>query len=297
MHLHRPLAYYFKYPLSTFKLMVKLLYEISSSDSTPKSMAQDLKEINEIIRRYDLGTHYNFEGLILTKKKFNLDLFFNVVYPHLNGLHYTIPEVKYFYKSLKKRWKSLMFYSNNPLFLVNKKGIIAHGATYFMNSCRIEKNDVVIDLGATPGDFGALAICSGAKKVYCFDKNIDSSISETAKLNENKIEMISSYVSDIHHDGFSTTLDIFAGKIGDEKIGFIKMDIEGAEIEAINGARKVIAAHHPKMAICVYHDYSHLKRIKRMIKSTNPHYKFETIGPVLYCIPVGNDFNRVQIKY
>ena len=297
MHLHRPFAYYFNYPVSTIKLMVKLFYEISFKDKTPQSMPQDLKEINEIIRTYDLGTHYNFKGLILTKQKFNLDLFFNVVYPHLNGLNYTIPEVSNFYKSLKKKWKSLMFYSDNALFLVNKKGIIAHGVTYFMDTCRVEKDDVVIDLGATPGDFGALAICSGAKKVYCFDKNIDSSIKETAKLNEDKIEIISSYVSDNHHDGISTTLDIFASKMGAEKIDFIKMDIEGAEIDALNGARKVIAGHHPKMAICVYHDYSHYQRIKRTIKRINPHYKFETLGPVLYCIPVVKDFTQGQIKH
>jgi len=286
MQLHRPLDYYSKYPLSTLKLMVKLFYEIGFNESIPKSMPQDLKEINEIIKGYDVGTHYNFKGIILTKQKFNLDLFFNVVYPHLNGLKYNIPEVKGFYKSLKKKWKSLNFYSDNALFLVNTKGIIAHGVTYFMNACRIEKDDVVIDLGATPGDFGALAICYGAKKVYCFDKNIDSSISETAKLNEDKIEIISSYVSNKYQEGFSTTLDIFAEGTGTEKINFIKMDIEGAEVDAIYGAKKVIAEHHPKMAICVYHDYSHYKRIKQTIKNINPHYRFETLGPILYCTPV-----------
>lgn len=285
MKLHRPLAYYFTYPFSTLKLMVKLFYEISLKNSTPKSMNQDLEEINKIKIEYDLGSHYNFKGLILSKKGFSLDLFFNVVYPHINELNYNITEVKHFYKSLKKKWKSLMFYSDNPLFLINRKGIIAHGATYFMNSCRVEKNDVVIDLGASPGDFGALAICYGAKKVYCFDKNIDFGLSDTAKLNHNNIEIISSYVSNYHKEGFCTTLDKFSLKIASEKINFIKMDIEGAEIDAIIGAKKVIAEHKPKMAICVYHDYSHYKRIKKTIKNINPNYKFETLGPVLYCIP------------
>lgn len=285
MHLHRPLGYYFKYPLSTVKLMAKLIYELSPKNSVPPSKTQDLKEINQIISQYDLGTHYNFKGLILTKDKFNHDLFFNVVYPHLKGLKYQRLEVKSFYKSLKKKWKSLMFYSTNPLFLINKKGIIAHGVTYFMNSCRIEKDDLVIDLGAAPGDFGALAIFHGAKKVYCFDIKTDSSLIDTSKLNDNKIVSISSYVSDSHKEGFSTTLDHFASQLGAEKINFIKMDIEGAEIEAINGAKKVIATHQPKMAICVYHDYSHYHRIKNTIKKINPRYKFETLGPVLYCMP------------
>lgn len=286
MHLHRPLGYYFKYPSSTLKLMAKLIYETMVKNTVPPSKTQDLKQINEIISHYDQGTHYDFKGLILTKEKFNLDLFFNVVYPHLSGLKYHPSEVKAFYNSLKKKWKSLMFYSANPLFLVNKKGIIAHGATYFMNECRIEKNDIAIDLGAAPGDFGALAVCHGAQKVYCFDIKTDSSLLHTSQLNDHKITSISCYVSDYHKQGFSTTLDHFAGEMGSQRINFIKMDIEGAEIEAINGAKKVIGEHKPKMAICVYHDYSHYSRIKHAIKKISPGYKFETLGPVLYCTPV-----------
>jgi hypothetical protein len=53
MKLHRPLAYYFKYPFSTLKLMVKLFYEISLKNNTPKSMNQDLEEINKIKIEYD----------------------------------------------------------------------------------------------------------------------------------------------------------------------------------------------------------------------------------------------------
>lgn len=289
MHLHRPLGYYFKYPLSTLKLMVKLIYELMVKNTVPPTKTKDLQQINEIIAQYDLGTHYNFNGLILTKEKFNLDLFFNVIYPHLKELKYQPEEVKSFYRSLKKKWKSLMFYSANPLFLVNKKGIIAHGATYFMNACRIEKNDVAIDLGAAPGDFGALAICHGAQKVYCFDIKTDSSLMNTSLLNEQKITSISSYVSDYQKEGFSTTLDHFAAGIPSERINFIKMDIEGAEIEAINGAKNVIARHQPKMAICVYHDYSHYHRIKNAIKKINPAYQFETLGPVLYCTPAAKE--------
>jgi hypothetical protein len=39
---------------------------------------------------------------------------------------------------------------------------------------------------------------------------------------------------------------------------FIKMDIEGAEIAAIEGGRKVISTHAPVMAVCVYHEQAHL---------------------------------------
>jgi FkbM family methyltransferase len=42
---------------------------------------------------------------------------------------------------------------------------------------------------------------------------------------------------------------------------FIKMDIEGAELEALRGAEKTIAAFHPGLALSVYHTPAHLWEI------------------------------------
>jgi FkbM family methyltransferase len=46
---------------------------------------------------------------------------------------------------------------------------------------------------------------------------------------------------------------------------FIKMDVEGAELDALEGARSVIAAHRPVLAVCAYHKQSDLWRIPRAI--------------------------------
>lgn len=54
---------------------------------------------------------------------------------------------------------------------------------------------------------------------------------------------------------------------------FIKMDIEGAEEEAINGARRIIKANRPKLAICIYHSNEDMVRLPLLIKEFVPEYK------------------------
>lgn len=78
----------------------------------------------------------------------------------------------------------------------------------------------------------------------------------------------------------------------DEQVTFIKMDIEGAELCALEGARKTIERCKPKLAICVYHKREDLITIPQLIKQINPDYKLYLRAHypyvselVLYAIP------------
>lgn len=55
---------------------------------------------------------------------------------------------------------------------------------------------------------------------------------------------------------------------------FIKMDIEGAEYDAVLGAKKLIHEDLPDMAICVYHRPAHVWQIPRLLKSWDLGYRF-----------------------
>lgn len=51
-------------------------------------------------------------------------------------------------------------------------------------------------------------------------------------------------------------ISISVSRIDDEikgRVTFIKMDIEGSEVDALHGARGTILRHHPKLAVCAYH--------------------------------------------
>jgi FkbM family methyltransferase len=79
----------------------------------------------------------------------------------------------------------------------------------------------------------------------------------------------------------------------------IKMDIEGAELDALEGARGTIARNKPVLAICAYHRQSDIWEIPLLIHSIEPGYKlflrphlFEGWDSVCYAIPPqGNSAN------
>lgn len=75
-----------------------------------------------------------------------------------------------------------------------------------------------------------------------------------------------------------------------ERISTIKMDIEGAEISALLGAKKHIKTEHPKLAICIYHKPSDLVDIPLLIDEMDGNYRMSIrhyapwgAETVLYC--------------
>ena len=61
--------------------------------------------------------------------------------------------------------------------------------------------------------------------------------------------------------------------IVNEKVDFIKLDIEGAEQNAIDGAIKTIKKHRPVLAICIYHKAEDWYKIPEKILSIDSNYK------------------------
>ena len=61
--------------------------------------------------------------------------------------------------------------------------------------------------------------------------------------------------------------------LDDAAPSLIKMDIEGAEPEALRGASRTMAKCRPVMAVCVYHKCEHLWELPQLMKAANPEYE------------------------
>lgn len=58
-----------------------------------------------------------------------------------------------------------------------------------------------------------------------------------------------------------------------DRVTFIKMDIEGAELEALKGAEKTICRDHPKLAICIYHKAEDILELPEFILQLDGSYR------------------------
>ena len=174
----------------------------------------------------------------------------------------------------------------------------SHKLEYFDDEIvSLSENEVFVDCGAYDGD-SILAFCnalkekgiSNYKKIYAFEADAGNA----QRLKENLFGMqnilliekgvydkvctlrfsesgtMGSMVLDEGKEIEATTID---ETVGDDEVTFIKMDIEGSELKALEGAKKTIRRWKPKLAICVYHKVEDLIQIPQYIQSLHPDYK------------------------
>jgi len=99
------------------------------------------------------------------------------------------------------------------------------------------------------------------KKLYYLDKGPASRVS-----NEKE--------SDSFKEVSTASIDDFLEKNKIDKIDFIKMDIEGAELDALKGSENAIRKFRPKLAISVYHNLEHFYSIPNYLDSLQLGYKY-----------------------
>jgi len=177
---------------------------------------------------------------------------------------------------------------------------------YEIKDVQIQKNDIVIDAGANIGIFSLLAAKKGTKKVFAFEPNPNTYqlLRKNISLNQftdiiipQEIGLFSKkcktdFIQTTGNIGSSRILNINKNIPGEkceinlisldewmdtchiESIDFIKADIEGAERQLIEGAKKTIEKNHPRLALCTYHLPDDREVLTKKILEIDPTYKF-----------------------
>jgi FkbM family methyltransferase len=159
------------------------------------------------------------------------------------------------------------------------------------------ENTVYLDCGAFCGD-SALVFEKEylPSKIYSFEPITENYqyLLETIKINhlvkvlpiqkgigeENCMKKLSSSCmsSCVNDEGTEevelVSIDDFVNQ-NNLSVGLIKMDLEGYEFEALNGARKTIEKFRPVLLISIYHHPEELFGTKRYIQEMVPDYNFK----------------------
>ena len=204
--------------------------------------------------------------------------------------------------------KKLLF-DVSKIHLLNLLGDL-RGVVYFNQYNLSEKsirNKIVIDAGAHIGEFSLLCALLGAKKIYAFEpvsKTVEI-LRRNIKLNKfwEKIKVVPMALGDGEYsanisskfigDGAATikrkykqegteqivitSLDFFVRKNKIKKIDFIKMDIEGFEENALNGAKETIKRDKPILYLSAYHKPEDKKLLPRLIKYIRADYQIKLL--------------------
>ena len=164
------------------------------------------------------------------------------------GLRYVMLEGKRLY--FKKRWSNKRIrHSFNEL---TKEQDRESPHRYLNEQFKIEDGEILVDIGVAEGNF-ALGAVEKASRLILFetDKEWIEALNATFEPWKEKVLIVNKFVSDIT-DAANTTLDDFIAP--NERISFLKIDVDGAESRLLNGCKRILAEQQPlKLAICTYH--------------------------------------------
>lgn len=267
------------------------------------------KKGKEILRAWTIYSKYRLSGGIYKFSPKDVSL-------HWRERSWTLPEIKLieegrefrqfkiegrnFYWPSGFEYKSLAWLYNEVFYPpVNNPASYVHPAIDISDGW-------VMDCGACEGFFGMFALEKGAKSVIAVEPIFElKKALEMTFSREIKNGCFAIIPAALGKENGETALQIFHDKAYDSKIskdsggaikvqlrtidsiakdfnlkgkGLIKMDLEGAEMEALQGTKEVLKEMKPKLAIAVYHGYENAQQCGEIILNANPEYRIEFRG-------------------
>jgi FkbM family methyltransferase len=175
----------------------------------------------------------------------------------------------------------------------------------------IRPGDVVLDGGSHVGTYSRLALNHGARLVVAFEPEPDNVLFFRRNLGpeiaSGKVVLIEAALWNqrctlpLHRHRYrsgghsvvsrmggeqiavaTTTIDETVRRVGLDRVDMIKLDVEGAEEQALAGARETLVRFGPRIASCVYHQGQDLEAVRRSVLEARPDYQVSATRKVLY---------------
>lgn len=182
---------------------------------------------------------------------------------------------------------------------------VENPASYDHPAASVPRGGWVVDAGACEGFFGMFALERGAAQVMAVEPvpALQATLRRTfrAAIAEERLDVFPGALAgrtgpvrlawdDAHawdarttdggagQEAPGTTLDDLVGRWAPRGQGLVKMDVEGGEMDALDGAREVLRDRKPRLAIAVYHGHENALRCRERILASNPAYHVEFRG-------------------
>jgi FkbM family methyltransferase len=172
------------------------------------------------------------------------------------------------------------------------------GKMYFPDFIELSGHETFIDCGAFDGD--TLKLFSNKTSTwdnyFAFEPSIKPYDALCKYIADNKLENVHTYKTGLwnkktilsfvegndisrivegeYGGGIKIKVDALDNICEILPVTYIKMDLEGSELDALEGAKNTILKNKPKLAISIYHKRSHLIDIYKFLSGLNLEYKF-----------------------
>ena len=261
------------------------------------------KKLFEKIVRYRYMLAFYPNSFIDNKQKINL----SIKYGSLNIFHWGLKRILFYFQKSKypnEIENFLLFY----IFGLKQYNV--------KNIFEVKEDATIFDIGAWKGDTAYFFSkkCSNKARIYAFEPDdyafqILEKIKEKYKLNniitknilfsnaEKEIDFVSMIENTPTIKKNAITIDKFVEENNIEKIDYIKMDVEGAEKNILEGAIKTIKKFKPSLAIAIYHggklfmeDFYNIPIFIKNVINEDYEYYIRTFSPwggetILFCKP------------
>lgn len=178
---------------------------------------------------------------------------------------------------------------------------------YGIGADGVRAGDVVLDCGANVGTFTRIALAAGAAKVVAFDidpRNVEclrrnfrqeaaegrvivvgkgvwnsvGTVEVKIYQNSNWNTAVMPYRPETQEKPRIMTLPVTSidqavEQLGLERVDFIKMDVEGAEVEALRGARRTLQRFRPRLSVATENLPDDIERVPTVIREIVPEYQ------------------------